>query len=143
MTRTQVVWDSSRQEQILYDLFLSRYGVYVGNFGGELLSAMPKQPPPVEQPYHVLCLGLYGYANGLYPIEAMNVNEHLDPKFQTYPAPERPWTLDGSNASELVGAADAVLVRNLGSWGEIASMVTSAFQYIPTHGEEQVYARRR
>jgi len=141
MTRTQVVWDSSRQEQILYDLFLSRYGVSMGNFGGNPLSAMPTQPPPVEQPYHVLCLGLYGYANGLYPIEAMNVNEHLDTKFRKYPAPERRW--EGSNAAELVGAADAVLVRNLGSYGEISSMVGSAFESIPTHGDEQVYARRR
>jgi hypothetical protein len=141
MTRTQVVWDSSRQEQILYDLFLSRYGVSRGNFGGNPLSAIPTQPPPVEQPYRVLCLGLYGYANGLYPIEAMNVNEHLDTKFRKYPAPERQW--EGSNAAELVGAADAVLVRNLGSYGEVSSMVASAFESIPTHGDEQVYARRR
>ena len=143
MTRTQVVWDSSRQEQILYDLFLSRYAVFIGNFAGNPLSAMPTQPPPVERPYHVLCLGLYGYANGLYPIEAMNVNEHLDPKFRSYPSPERPWPLDGSGASELVRAADAVLVRNLGGWGDLASMVMSGFEYIPTHGDEQVYARRR
>jgi hypothetical protein len=141
MTRTQVVWDSSRQEQILYDLFLSRYALSLGSFGGIPLNAMPTQPPPVEQPYHVLCLGLYGYANGLYPIEAMNVNEHLATKFRDYPSPERPW--DEGKASELVGAADAILVRTLGSWGDVASMVASGFENIPTHGDDQVYARRR
>jgi hypothetical protein len=141
MTRTQVVWIASRQEQILYDLFLSRYGVFLGSFGGIPVSAMPAQPPPIEQPYHVLCLGLDGYANGLYPIEAMNVNEHLDKKFRNYPAPER--QLNGSDVSELLRAADAVLVRNLGGYRDVASMLAPAFELIPTHGEAAVYARRR
>jgi hypothetical protein len=141
MTRTQVVWDSSRQEQILLDLFLSRHGVPVGNFSGISVSAMPTQPPPVEQPYHVLCLGLDGYANGLYPIEALNVNEHLDQKFRHYPAPKRP--LDRSDAAELLGGANIVLVRNPGSYLDVAAMLFPAFESIPTHGDALVYARRR
>ncbi len=141
MARTQVVWDSSRQEQILYDLFLSRYAVSVGDFGGISVNAMPTQPPPVEAPYHVLCLGLDGYANGLYPIEALNVNEHLASQFRHYPAPERP--VEGGNVHELLRMADSALVRNLGGNRDVASTLANAFERIPTHGDAQIYARRR
>lgn len=143
MVRTHFLWESSRQEQVMYDLFLSRFGVPVGNFGGISVTAMPTQPPPSEAPYRVLCLGVNGYADGLYPVEALNVNEHLDhlvPGSQHYSAPERP--VRGSSASELLRAADAALVRTPGS-GEVASILGSAFEQIPTHGEALLYARRR
>jgi hypothetical protein len=139
--RTQDLEPSSRQEQVLYDLLLSRYGVLVGNFGGIPVSAMPTLPPPVERPYRVLCLGLAGYADGLYPIEALNVNERLAQTFRHYPAPERP--VQGGNAPELLGQADAALVRSQGSNRDVASLLATAFEQIPTRGDAVLYARRR
>ncbi|HJX54711.1 MAG TPA: hypothetical protein VJ801_18230 [Polyangia bacterium] len=138
---TQFIWDSSRQEEILYDLLLRRYGVPAGVFGGISVTAMPEHPPPVETPYHVLCLGLDGYADGLYPIDALNVNEHLAAQFRHYPTPERP--VQGNNASELLRAADVAVVRNLRGDSELASTLAAAFEQIPTHGDATVYARRR
>jgi len=141
LVRTQVMWDSSRQEQIIYDLFLSRYAAFVGNFGGILVHAMPGVPPPTESPYRVLCLGMDGYADGLYPIEALNVNEHLPSNLRHYPAPERP--VEGGDAWELLRAADAALIRGHSANGDVASLLASAFASIPTHGDAVVYARRR
>jgi hypothetical protein len=138
--RTQVMWDSSRQEQILYDLFLSRHAVFVGNYGGILVHAMPVTPPPSESSYRVLCLGLEGYADGLYPIGALNVNEHLAPKWRHYPVPEQP--VKSGNAADLLRTADAVLIRGAGANAEVTSMLADAFESIPTHGDGRVYARR-
>jgi len=139
--RTQWMWDSSRQEQILYDLFLNRYAVYVGNFGSISVHAMPTVPPPVESPYRVLCLGLEGYADGLYPIEALNVNEHLAPALRHYPAPQQ--RVEGGNAVELLRSADAALIRGPGANNDVTSMLAAAFQDIPTHGDARIHARRR
>jgi hypothetical protein len=141
LTRTQVLWDSSRQEQILYDLFLARYSVNLGNFGGLPLNAMPNTPPPAEAPYRVLCIGLEGYADGLYPVEALNVNEHLDPKYRHYPAPEQP--LRGDNEAQLLASADVVLVTRHEGDPVLAPLLSTQFDLIPTHGDARLYARRR
>ena len=141
MLRTQTLGESSRQEQILYDLFLRRYGVTVGYFGGIPVTAMPEQPPPVEAPYRVLCLGLDGYADGLYPIDALNVNERLPQRLRKFPAPERP--VQGGNASELLRAADAAVVRGFGGTGDAASLLATEFELISSPGDATVYARRR
>jgi hypothetical protein len=134
----QGIWESTRQESVLYNLLMNRYATQLGRFGGYRLAAMPDEPPPAEAPYRVLCLQLHGYADGLYPIERLNRVERMPAELLEYPPPER--ALDG-NLLELLQAADAVLVR--GHNQEIGTELGAAFERIPCLGDVTLHVRRR
>jgi hypothetical protein len=133
---------STKQEEVLFDVLVERYGVPTGHFGGFRLTALPSKPPPVEAPYQVLCLGLSGYADGLYPIETLTTNEHLPSQVQRYNSPQRPAT--SAELGELLTAASAVLIRGSGDLAsEARPRVTAEFELVRTQVEVGVYVRRR
>ena len=87
----------SKQEELLFYAFVSRYAEQIGNAGGYRVLAMPDTAPPLEQPYRVLVVGLSGYQDGIYPIEKLNTNEQLPPRVQRYARPEaQPGDLDST-----------------------------------------------
>ena len=97
---------SSKQEEVLFYAFVTRYGVPVGTFGGHRLLSVPDSPPPLEKPYRVGVLGVARYENGIYPIERLNTIEYLPAREQRFSPPERAFA---SNEAELL-ALDAVIV---------------------------------
>jgi hypothetical protein len=133
---------STKQEEVLYDLLVERYGVPTGHLGGFRLTALPSKPPPVEAPYQVLCLGLSGYADGLYPIERLSTNEHLPSQVQRYNSPQRPAT--SAELDELLAQASAVLLRGSGELvSEARPRLTADFDLVRNQLDVGVYARRR
>jgi hypothetical protein len=133
---------STKQEEVLFDVLVERYGVPTGHFAGLRLTALPSKPPPVEAPYQVLCLGLSGYADGLYPIETLTTNEHLPSQVQRYNSPRRPAT--SAELDELLAAASAVLVRGSGELvAEARPKVSAEFELVRTQLDVSVYVRRR
>lgn len=79
-------------------------------FGALELVEIPAEMPPSPGPYLVLCLGLDGYPNGLYPVEAMTTNETLVPDLQQFPAPTSPWWSGPEAAEKILGRARAVIL---------------------------------
>ena len=97
----------TKQEDILFYGLAAQYGVPVGAFGGLFLTAMPKGPPPVEAPYRVVCAGLSGLSDGLYPIEELRNLSSLPVAHQIVAKPEVLSSDD--NRESLLQQADAVL----------------------------------
>jgi hypothetical protein len=77
--------------------------------------ALPPEPPPPLAPYRVLVVGIGGYADGVYPVDALSTCDELPPHLQRTAAPaetsapaESPWSLlDRANAV-FVGSARPV-----------------------------------
>jgi hypothetical protein len=136
----QGLTESSKQEEILYHLLASRYGVPMGNFGAARLIALPATPPPVQAPYQVLCLGLQGYEDGLYPIETLTTTEFFAPNLQKYSSPKRP--LSAASAIDLFQDADVVLARG-GRESTELGLALSACDRLQVRGDVTFYVRRR
>jgi hypothetical protein len=112
----------SKQEELIFDAFVDTSGQSAQQFGPLSIFAMPPTPPPVPA-YRVLAVGLGGYENGLYPVEALSTCEELPPHLQHHAAPSRTsaspdeiWTLlDDANAVFVGSAArpDGVTVDRL------------------------------
>ena len=79
----------------------------MGAFGGQVLTALPNDPPPAEAPYRVVCAGLGDLTDGLYPIEELGNNASLPLSQQLIAKPTR--QASKNDWSDLVGEADAVL----------------------------------
>jgi hypothetical protein len=134
--------DSSRQSQILYYTFVSRYAVQMPSPGdGYRLMAMPQNPPPEEPPYQVLCMYLHGYADGLYAIDKLHKLEVIPVYMQNYSKPARP--LAGTSATELLHDASAVLIGEPGDIEAVQPALDSAFDRIAKLGNVVIYVRRR
>ncbi len=102
---------TTKQEDVLFSDFVHRFGQNARRFGGEELYAMPAEPPPPDAPYRVLALGLNGYADGLYPVEAMKTYEDVPENrytHETFALPERPLPHDAAAQAELLAGAAAV-----------------------------------
>jgi hypothetical protein len=133
----------TRQEDIVFHALVAQYGVSVGRFGGMLLTALPQTPPPPEEPYRVLCLGLGDLVDGLYPIEELRNWPRLPPQRQIIAQPERLATAD--NRSELLAEADAVLCPAACALsGPVADLLGSRFEVIGNRiGPSFLYLKRR
>lgn len=97
---------SSKQEEVLFNALATRHGSSRHSAGYRLVS-LSKTPPPPEQPYRVLVLGLGTYANGLYDVTRLDTIEDMPERLRRYAAPEQPF--GNENALELLGQADAVI----------------------------------
>jgi hypothetical protein len=105
------VWVAfSKQEEILFLAFIDRYGANLFREGGYDVIEMPTAPPPVEAPYHVLSLGLGGYADGVYPIEAMGVLEPIYDPDRRFPPPALAASPAAAAAPEIIDHVNAVLL---------------------------------
>lgn len=134
----QRIWETTRQEQVLYNLLMNRYAKQMGYFGGYRLAALPDDPPPAEATYKILCLQVPGYAEGLYSVDKLTTPDRLPEEYKTYALPDRPLE---NNLSELLGMAHAVLVR--GSFSERVGHGAADFESIPSLGDVTLYARRK
>ncbi len=90
---THIVWNnhdfpSIKQEDVLFFAFTNRYALRVPNKSGYSIWEMPKEAPPREEPWQVVAMGLNGYRDGLFSIEALNVVEDLPADKKKFPAPE-------------------------------------------------------
>jgi hypothetical protein len=78
-----------RQEEVIFDAFVDRYGRSPQRFGSLSVFAMPAAAPPPEAPFKVLAVGLPEYKDGLYPVESLSTCETLPPAHQHRADPVR------------------------------------------------------
>jgi hypothetical protein len=117
---THVAWSPSspparsKQEELIFDAFADACGGRdARRFGPLNVFPLPPAPPPASAPYQVLVVGLGGYADGLYPVNALSACEELPPRLQRHAAPSKisalpapAWTLlDEANAVFVATAA--------------------------------------
>ena len=101
----------SKQEDVLFHDYLSHYTKTHKRFGGYDVVEIPAEAPPaLDHPYHVLAVGLSGYKDGLYPIEALNTHEAVPRHLLHWAPPSTPWPRDPAAATALVDQAEAVLL---------------------------------
>jgi len=77
----------SKQEEVLFLSFIDRFGANAFQEGPYQVIEMPSSPPPEQPPFRVLTIGLKGYADGIYPVEAMNILEPIPDPHRIWPAP--------------------------------------------------------
>ena len=95
-----------RQEEVIFDAFVDRYGRSPQRFGSLNVFPMPAAAPAPERPYQVLAIGLPGYKDGLYPVESLSTCETLPPAYQRRAEPAR----TAPSFAPLVPEAQAALV---------------------------------
>jgi hypothetical protein len=100
----------TRQEEVVFDSFLARFAPNRTQESEFELVELPADLPPDEAPYRVLSLGLPGYSDGIYPVEAMGTVEPLSESLRTYAAPALATTGDAAAAPEIIDQVNAVLV---------------------------------
>jgi hypothetical protein len=101
---------STKQEDVLLAIYLSRYATPVGNFGGLEVFALPADPPRVEPHLRVVALGVAGYRDGVYRIDQLGAQEGLLDVPPSYPLPEVPWPAEPERWPGLLDQGSAVLV---------------------------------
>jgi hypothetical protein len=131
--------EATRQEQAIYYVLLRRYGVPVSNSGGALF-ALPREAPPEENPYQVLCVGVPGYADGLYPVETLDAADKLPVQLRHYNPPARPYT--AGDASNLAEFASEVLMGT-GEYAVLRDELGRRFEQLHVADGVSIYARRR
>jgi hypothetical protein len=80
----------SRQEDIVFYAYISRYAEQVATSGGYRLMRLPSKAPPPERPYQVFTVALGSYGTGRFAIERLNTIEYLPAKLQKFNAPDGP-----------------------------------------------------
>jgi hypothetical protein len=96
----------SQQEEVVFDTFLYRHARSIGPIGDYAVWTMPGQRPAADDPYWVLCIGVDGYADGLYRVERLS---NLDDGPRTPTPPDVAVASPAQMAADLVPRADAVI----------------------------------
>lgn len=142
---THVVWipgertSRTQQEEVIFGAFVDRYGASARAFEQLRVIALPPTPPPVEAPYQVLALGMWAYADGLYPVETLSTYEGIPRALQHYAAPARPTT----DQVALIDEARAVLIANHVKRSEaLQAVLARDFRPVQTAGDFQLLLRR-
>jgi hypothetical protein len=138
------VWKAlTRQEEAVFDSFLARFAPSRAQEYEFELIELPADLPPAEAPYRVLSLGLSGYADGIYPVDAMGTVEGLPERLRTYATPAVPWTGDVANAPETIDRVNVVLIGSGATAPPaLAGELSSKFNYIFSFGGQlAVYVR--
>ena len=104
----------SIQEEIVFQTLVHGLDRPVSSAGGYRMHRLPSQPPPVEPPYKVLTLGLYGYGSGVFVIDQLSTNEYVGPAKRRYaqplaPAPSVAGALETLDVDAVVVGAGASL----------------------------------
>jgi hypothetical protein len=110
---------STRGEDVLFAMLLE----YAGKgraFGQFRVDTLPAQPPPDYGAIDVLALSLWGYQDGLYPVEAMSVHEGLPRKYRNFPAPSEELPLDDEGRLHLLSKASVIFMGRRGPPAPVA-----------------------
>jgi hypothetical protein len=102
----------SKQEELIFDALAEAHRGVTKHFGAmEVFELAPEPPPALFRQYRVLAVGLGGYADGLYSVEALSTCEELPPPMQHYAAPLKTaaaplsvWTLLDEADAAFIGA---------------------------------------
>jgi hypothetical protein len=100
---------STTQEEVLWDAFVTKYGVPVHDVGALRIMKMPDEPPPEAAPLRVASIGQEGYADGIYSIDALNTLRFLPEQERRYAAPSEPLSGDKTLWHVQLIKADAVV----------------------------------
>jgi len=132
------------QEEVLWDTFVTKYAVPVQDIGALRITRMPDVPPPEAAPFRVISIGQRGYADGLYPITALNTIRFLPEWERRYAAPEEPLAEDKRRWHEQVIKADAVIVqRGTHIVNPLKTMLREQFTIVRNlRGDFTVYAKK-
>jgi hypothetical protein len=99
------------QEEVLWDILASRYATTIEQIGALRIMKMPDNPPPEAAPLRVASIGQEGYANGVYPIKALNTIRFLPEHERFYAAPEVPLGEDRKLWHEQLANVDAIVLQ--------------------------------
>jgi hypothetical protein len=118
----------TKQQEALWNAFI-RDAPVLGRFGQYKLLEMPKTSPPRQVSWRVASFGLPGYANGIYPITAMNTDEYLPGELQHYARPEHQLPDDPEAQAQLLSEVDVVYVgRHAQLAGPVGDLLRQAFE---------------
>ncbi len=136
----------TKQEEVVFAAFLARHAENIFRQGEYEVMEVPAELPPVETPYRVLTVGLDGYADGVYAIEALDVYEPLAARFKRFPTPTVAIDAEEPNATRALQHVDAVLASNLKSLPEnfrerVHKQFVNVVSY-SNHAHFGVYIRR-
>lgn len=133
---THLVWlwnvsASSRQEAVVFNLFVTLDAVRMGNFGGNELAAMPETPPPVERPYRTLVLGVAPYGDGIYTTDQLSMFDAMP--LPTVPEPlVRRDSVADANLEQLLTDTDVVMFSSdHGDAWSLYSLLARDFEPVP------------
>jgi hypothetical protein len=131
---------STRQEEVLFDALavtapaMQRSGELAWFPLGAARSASP--------PWRVIAVGLNGYGNGLYAIDAMNVIEEYPQQLQSFPAPST--RIEGATVpAEVLFQAQAVVAAATAALDATTqNTLKREFVRAPSHSSLAVWIRR-
>ena len=142
---THLVWDwrensSSRQEQIVFTIFVTLDAVRMGTFGPNELAAMPESAPPVERPYRTLMLGFPPYGDGVYTVDQLSMFDVM-----LLPRAPDPLIARGSipDLEKLLADIDVVAVANNHSEAAAMQMMLARdFEPLDSDPPRKIYMNR-
>jgi hypothetical protein len=107
------VWPAlSKQEEVVFAAFLARFAPNTFHEGEYEVVEIPNELPPQEVPYQSLMLGLDGYADGVYPIDALGIYEPLPERFKQWPLPALPVTLESAGLPAVIDHVNAAVISS-------------------------------
>ncbi len=133
----------TRQEDVVFSVFAQHYAGPRFRAGIYEVIELPEELPPKEPDYQVLCLGLFGYPNGLYQTGQLSTLEPLPPELKSYSLPRVPVGLD--QARDHLDKADVVLsFPTLTLPGPLKSALNHRYKQVFSFpGQVTVYVRRK
>ena len=142
---THLVWDpaayaSSCQEEVVFNLLFTLDSTRLGTFGPNRLAVLPAAPPPAEQPYRTLALGVPPYRDGIYTIDQMNM-------FDAMPLPEAPTPLversSEGDLAKLLSDVDVVMFSpDHGDVGTLNTLLWNDFEPLEAAPPRRLFFRR-
>ena len=133
----------TRQEEAVIGVFLARYANTATHYGEYEVIQLPAELPPVEAPYRVQSIGLPGYADGVYPVEAMNVYEPMPGPMKHYPGPSIPAPEGSQESTAALDTVNAVLATTDRALSTATDAVLSQqFTRVITYKHLAVYVRK-
>jgi hypothetical protein len=130
-----------KQEEVIFDAFTSLYATKVTSVSWFALYEMPGTPPPAEQPFRVLMVGIPKYADGVYPVEHLGTIEEMPEDLQHFSPPDVPLQ-SLADVPSLLPSVNAVM---LGSSTHLDPAGTTALgaslRAVASYGSFTVYAR--
>ena len=139
---THVVWTPGRpttsmQEEVIFHAFAQLCGGQM-SFGSMVVGAMPATPPPVEPPYKVLTIGVPGYPDGLYAVDALALNNMFPPAMQHRGEPLK----TAPSLAALIDEAKAVIIASSASAPDVQAKLDGEFKPIQSAPAFRVLLRK-